>query len=326
MPGTEDEVELFFEDGSPVNEDELETGDIVYDADGEAYGYTAPEDIEQEMELVGKAAPAWARRAASRVGRTRRPGSEAGFRGHQVNPGPNRQRPSTAEESARAFAGDSRTGRARHAASRAGDRVWGNGKTAAGRKVIAGTTAGGVAVGAGGYESGKHVGKSLSDQVSEALSKAYTDADRDEIIKSFAGIIEERDAELNVLAEIAKSERDLRLEGEYIEVAKGLGLPGDPDELGPVLKRMSELMDPADVQIIAKTLEATSGVLYEEFGYDGFGAEVGDPHMADAEAAAEQRIAKSGSGAGEVSKAVAIEQYYTENPSAYDEYMSGRRG
>jgi hypothetical protein len=166
-------------------------------------------------------------------------------------------------------------------------------------------------------------GEDLATQISKALTAAQSDADRDEVIKSFAGLVQEQQEQLNEVAKAAEYERDLRLTGQYVEVAKNLGLPGDPEELGPVLKRMADVMSDEDIAVIAKTLDAASGVLYEELGYSGFGAETGDPDMADAEAAAESAIAKSG--AERISKAEGVEMYYDQNPDAYDAYMASRR-
>lgn len=56
------EIDLYAEDGSSINEDDLQHGDIVYDAEGNPYQYTEDEDqVEEEVEEkepqpVGKSA------------------------------------------------------------------------------------------------------------------------------------------------------------------------------------------------------------------------------------------------------------------------------
>lgn len=319
MPG------LFFEDGTPVDsEDELETGDVVYDEDGTGYEYTAPDDASEldnyELEGVGKAfgdgAREFARGLSREARRSRRPGAQAGFRGHSIEG----NGPMHGPEIPRHIRAGHRAGRA---VGRARDAA-GNRKVQYGAAGLAGAGA----VGAGVHEYREHTSKSFAEDIAKALSGAVTEADRDAVIEEFAKAYDAQQAELDALANIAKSERDLRLESEYVEVAKGLGLPGSPEELGPVLKRLSDAeamgaLDAGDVAVIAKTLDAVSGILYEEFGYSGSGPALGDPSMADAEAAAEARIAKSGN--EPVSKAAGIEAYYADNPDAYDEYMAGRR-
>lgn len=50
------EFDLFDEQGKAIDEDALEHGDIVFDAQGNAYEFTMDEDVEQEPALVGKSA------------------------------------------------------------------------------------------------------------------------------------------------------------------------------------------------------------------------------------------------------------------------------
>jgi hypothetical protein len=56
------EIDLYAEDGSSINEEQLQHGDIVYDAEGNAYEYTENEDQveaeveEKEAQPVGKSA------------------------------------------------------------------------------------------------------------------------------------------------------------------------------------------------------------------------------------------------------------------------------
>lgn len=292
----------------PLDEADLQTGDVVMGDDERLYEYTAPEDVDEfaESELVHKG-PTDEFRYGLKAGRIMGHGSREATGGRKTE---------------RASDYISRGGRARRAGARAG---FYNATTSGRTKALHGAAATGV-VGAGvGAEEGarRHYSKSFSSEIAKALAEATSDADRDYVIEEFAKRFEDQQAELDQLAEIAKSERDQRLEAQYIEVAKSMALPEDPDVLGPVLKRMSDVMDKDDVAIIAKLLDSVSGILYEEFGYEGFGPDTGSGDMADAEAAAEARIAKANG--QPISKAAGIEQYYAENPDAYEEYMANRR-
>jgi hypothetical protein len=53
-----EEFDLFNEDGESISQGDLETGDIVYDAEGNAYEFTAEQEEEKQEELatVGKSA------------------------------------------------------------------------------------------------------------------------------------------------------------------------------------------------------------------------------------------------------------------------------
>lgn len=235
------EGSIFDADGTELDEADLDTGDVVYGEDGQAYAYTAPEV--DERELVGAGASVEKR---------------------------------------------------------------GNPLLGLGRREIA----------------KREPHSNLAEEISKALTAATSDADRDEVIKSFAGLVQEQQEQLNSVAKAAQYERDLRLEGQYVEVAKNLGLPIAPTELGPVLKRMAEVMSDEDLGVIAKALDATSGLLYEELGYAGvLSQEEGD--IEDAEAYADTLVGKA---AGErISKAQGVEMYYASNDDAYIDYINARR-
>lgn len=164
------------------------------------------------------------------------------------------------------------------------------------------------------------VGKSFADEVREELSKAFTDIERDDVISKAmerVSMLEQRAAEAEA---IAKSERDLRLTGEYVEVAKNYNLPVDPTVLGPVLMRMADTMSYEDCSVIHKALTSAGAALFEEVGYIGGGDNV--DVMSQIDSYIEQGISKS---EGNVSKAEAMEQFFATNPSAYDEYVAERR-
>lgn len=161
---------------------------------------------------------------------------------------------------------------------------------------------------------------SFSKSVLEELSKAYSDEDRDAVIAKALGRVEELEKAQKQYAEIAKSERDLRLTREYISKAAEYDLPVDAKELGPVLYRMAETMSYEDCAVIHKCLETAGSILFEEKGYQGGGAN--NDVLTQVELYAQQEgFSKS---AGDLSDAVS--KVFDQNPEAYDAYLSAQRG
>lgn len=221
--------DLYNEDGSPVDENALQDGDIVFDDEGNAYQFTA--DAEEVEEPEEEPEPA------------------------------------------------------------------GVGKSAF-------------------FEKQARSATSFADQVREQLSKAYTDADRDQVLSKAFGRIEELENQQRQAELIAKSERDLRLTREYISKAAEYNLPIAPEELGPVLYRMAETMSYDDCAVIAKALETAGNILFEEVGFQGGG------DNGDIMSAVEAQAVEIGKSASPENVAAVFDQ----NPAAYDEYLSAQRG
>jgi len=171
-----------------------------------------------------------------------------------------------------------------------------------------------------GEEVFEEVGKSYSfaDEIREELSKAGTDYQRDEILAKALEAVEIADSRAYEAELIAKSEQDLRLNREYIEVAKALNVPVDPEELGPVLKRLSENLSYDDCAVIAKALEASGDFIFDEIGYIGGGDNV--DVYSQVESVIENQIQKSEYG---ISKAAAVSEFFDSNQDAYEAYLSG---
>lgn len=165
------------------------------------------------------------------------------------------------------------------------------------------------------------VGKSLADEIREDLAKAAGDSDRDFVVSKAAERIDALTDQLNRAELVAKSERDLRLTSEYVEVAKSYNLPVAAEDLGPVLMRMAEEMSDDDCAVIHKSLIAAGSALYDEVGF--IGSEM--TPLDEAEAYANSYIGKSDTGEN-ISKADAVSEFYSINPAAYDEYLATRRG
>lgn len=159
----------------------------------------------------------------------------------------------------------------------------------------------------------------FSKAIQEELSKAFSDHDRDEIIAKALGRVEELEQAQLQYAEIAKSERDLRLTREYISKAADYNLPVAPEELGPVLYRMAETMSYDDCSVIAKCLETAGTILFEETGFTG-GGDNADVYS-QVEAAAYDTFGK----AEDFSEPQAINKMFDMNPQAYDEYLLSQR-
>lgn len=164
------------------------------------------------------------------------------------------------------------------------------------------------------------VGKSFADEVREDLSKALSNIERDEVIAKAMAQVSALEARAAQAEAIAKSERDLRLTAEYVEVAKNYNVPVDPETLGPVLMRMAETMSYEDCEVIHKALTSSGAALFDEIGYVGGGdnADV----MSQVEAALDEAVSKSEDG---ISKADAMESFFLTNPAAYDEYLADKR-
>lgn len=156
----------------------------------------------------------------------------------------------------------------------------------------------------------------------EELSKAIRDEDRGEFSKALQARFEAYETEVSKAQEIAKAERDLRLEREFIAKAAEFDVPVAPDQLGPVLKRAAENLSEEDFGVIVKCLDAATEVaqeIYGEIGKRGMGANSDVLSQVSAEA---EELAKNGGPSG----AEAVAAIFESNPAAYDEYLANRRG
>jgi hypothetical protein len=301
-PEEENMPKLYNEDGSLLDENALEDGQIVYDEAGTAYQFTLDDEVDPE-EVDGEeydededddeVEEADERELAS-------VGKAFGSQG----PSPIGQMPKPTNPTTSPF--------------RAGA-----GLNTQKKKPLAGVGGGAMPQRPklGGAAARPTVAKSFSEQVLEELSKAYTDDDRDAVLsKAFAEVDSYRE-QAEEAQMIAKSERDLRLTNEYISKAEEYNVPVDPRALGPVLYRMAETMSYEDCSVIHKCLEAAGEAIFEEVGYIGGGDNVDVLDQVDAQA--QELIGKS---AG-TSPEQAWGQVFEDNPAAYDEYLAqSRRG
>lgn len=156
----------------------------------------------------------------------------------------------------------------------------------------------------------------------DELSKALNDDDRDRVLSKAIEEVSKLEQRATQAEQIAKGERDLRLEREYIAKAAEYNVPIEPSELGPVLMRMADTMSYDDCAVIHKSLTTAGEILFQELGYEGGGDNV-DPFRQVEAYLDEQAGAVSKGVRDEISKAQQVADFYLTNPEAYDEYVAG---
>jgi hypothetical protein len=166
--------------------------------------------------------------------------------------------------------------------------------------------------------------KSLAAELRETLSKSATDASTRAVLSKALEAVQASDERALEAVAIAKSERAIRLTGQFVEVAKGYNVPADPNELGAVLMRMNDSMSQDDCSVIHKALSAAGDIIFEEIGITGNATADGSDPMEQAEQYAASQVSKSGSEV--ISKAKAVEEFYMTNPDAYEDYLAAKRG
>lgn len=333
--GNDTMAELFDQDGSPVDEDSLQHGQIVFSDEGEPFVYEEegeePIDVDQlALELGMDDADDYAE-----VGKS-------GFFGDKKSPKYSAGRATLGTVSGpihSAFAGRKGKKLAATGTSLVGS-YGGSAAGAAGGAAIGGAlsrgsragTLGGMAVGnvagnaAGQYGAFRHnnamkryktqksagggVSKSYAEEIREELSKSLTDKDRDDVISKALGRLEESDMIAKSALEAANQERELRLHSEYTEIAKSYNLPVEDEALGEALMHCAESLSDQDCEVIAKCLGAAGEVLFQEYGAVGGGDNEDVFSM----------VAKS-VGQDELSSEQMLE-VLTANPELYDQYLS----
>ena len=336
----ENEMDIFDEQGNPLDVAELDEGDVVYDEEGNAYsmefdGASEEENAEEmehdeDLEPVGKA---WSPRGlrsgtkAAKVVQDTLPGMSTGAvkrgqRGAAIRRGIERGGAARQATNTRVrdFVGNSRLQGPYNSAVAGGHRTAGH----VSRHRGAYGAAGGAAATGGGfaaydYNSRKGVRKSFdfADEVREELSKALTDRDREEVITKALGRVDEMAQEMEIAKALAEEERELRIEREYTEIAKSYNLPFADEDLGRVLMHAAEALPDEDNAIIHKAFAAAGEAVFEEYGLVG-GGDNADVYS-QVEAAIDGMVTKSG-----VTREEALAEFFYENPGAYDEYLSER--
>lgn len=278
------ETQIYDETGQELDIESLQVGDVVYDTEGQPFEVVLDEDDQpNDFNAMGENADELAEVGKSFTGGLMR-GAKTGAQGVGLKGGATKSGMQTGAFLRR-------------------------------NRAAIGAGAAGVGAGAAG---GAMIKKSFADEIREELAKAASDVERDEVLAKALDEVGELSKRLEQAEEIAKAEQDLRLTREYVEVAKSYNIPVDPDELGPVLKRMSETMSYEDCSVIAKALENSGGLIFDEVGFIGGGDNT--DVFSQVEAVIEDSIAKAD---GSVSKSAAVETFFDQNPDAYEAYLRG---
>jgi len=288
-----EQMELFDEDGFPVDIDNLEINDVVYDADGNA-GVIVPDDEDtdaeegvevddEQPELVGKAAlPGVARRFGQ--------GLKAGYGGWK--PGAN-------------------TGRA----GRVGANLGRNRFAYAGAATVPPAAA--TVYGVNRKKNEGEMSKSLGDVVLEELSKAASEDERSEIIAAALEEVEIAKSEAAQAIAYAQQAQDQQLEMAFISKAAEYNLPVAPEVLGPILKSASTVLTDEQLDVLDQLFAGIGEYLYEELGV------VGDTDNEDVysqvDLAARELVGKSD---GSLSAEQATVMMFENNPAAYEQYLA----
>lgn len=161
----------------------------------------------------------------------------------------------------------------------------------------------------------------------DELSKAVANSDNEVLAKAlgYMEAIEKRAVEAEArtaqLEQVAKREREIRLEREYIAKAAEYNVPIAAEDLGPVLMRCAEALSYDDCAVLHKALTAAGEMLFVEAGFDGQ-ATNNDP-LAEVEAYLEGEGEAVAKRAGEpVSKAQGVTAFFDDNPDAYEAFRA----
>ena len=181
---------------------------------------------------------------------------------------------------------------------------------------------GGAAVFGAGRASKGSVNKSLGASVYEELSKSLGNDARDTVISKALQdaqdeVVQAR-AEAQEAREISKSLQDQRELEEYVDIAKSYGLPGDPVDIGIVMKSAADSMPAEHVEYLHNLLGSVGEQLFLEQG-SGLGMQDSSV-MSQVEAMAQTAVGKA-----DVSEAQAVVELFASNEDAYDAYLAETR-
>ncbi len=329
-----EQLELFDEDGFPVDTDSLDINDVVYDMDGNP-GVIVPDDefedeYDEDLEPVGKAG--FASGLMGMADNTSR-----GARGYRAGAAA-RRRGLSAKRKATGSRGRAvnnlnqleNSGRRVVPAGMNVDNPSFNSRlTRAGMQYRAAPTTGALAVGGGLGAGGvggawavnehkrNNVGKSLGDAVLEELSKAASEDERSEIIAAAMQEVEIAKAQAEQAMAYAEQAQDEQLEIAFISKAAEYNLPVSPEVLGPILKSAATVLSDEQLDVLDQLFSGIGEYLYEELGV------VGDTDNSDVysqvDLAARELVGKAD---GTISAEQATTMMFETNPAAYEQYLA----
>lgn len=159
------------------------------------------------------------------------------------------------------------------------------------------------------------VGKSLSDSILEDFSKAVTEKDREYVIAKAMDEVSKAQEIAYTAVAYAEAERDARMTDAFISKAAEYNLPVSAEILGPILKDLAETLDDYQLEILDNIFNSVGDALYNEIGYVG---ESSNSSVLDqVNALATEYVGKA-----DMSHAAAVTAMFTDNPGAYDAYIS----
>lgn len=321
----EDMPDLFDADENPVDESELRVGDFVYDEEGNEFQVRDdvdptteleeeleeegdPRYYQEELESVGKGVLSAVGTSPKNIARVRLGRMQA-----KEAVGAGKKRLGDEKLATQMYLGRRAAGARRQVGEQtAGARRY------VGQNKLAFAAGGAGAGGLGAGYAGGRVKKSAGQRFLEDISKAVSDEDRDQLISKVFDEYEDISKRNDLLEDVVVRLVDEREAEEYTEVAKGYGL-GSEDELGGLLQRAANSMDPEDVRLIDRLLQGAgemSKALYVEQGIGGYGD---SDVLEQVYALAGEGIAKSDLG---MSAEQAVTAIFDNNPAAYEEYLA----
>ncbi len=172
-------------------------------------------------------------------------------------------------------------------------------------------------------KSRANLAKSFSQSVLTDLSKALNDDARQEVLsKAFGQVFELVDEAVEVAKsahETASVEREIRESQEWIAKAATYNVPIPADELGEILKTMSEHLSDEQLAAVDQMLVSTGEALYQERGF--IGKSQASPLLDLIGSAANEMLSKS---QGTMTSEQAMVGLLDANPEAYDALLNDR--
>jgi hypothetical protein len=159
--------------------------------------------------------------------------------------------------------------------------------------------------------------------LAELAKNLETEEQRDNVAKAME-IVEKANARAEAAEEIAKAERDFRLNQEFVAKARSYSnLPVNPEEFGPVLKKLNEVLNEDELGLVTKVFSSAN----ETVAHAGVFTEIGKRGVGSYET-----VSKVDGKAHEIAKSEGItieaarERVFEQDPSLYDQYLqeSGR--
>jgi hypothetical protein len=306
MPGYEEGVELYDSNGDPADFEDLEVGDLAYDADGNEYVMVEDDGsdqdefdgyYEEELEAVGKSGgKREALQAGYQVGRGKWSADVAELMRRQAG--------------YKTVKNGKTTGHDRSRLMRAGEFAGRNRNTIASVPVAAGA----------GYGANE-LRKSLGDVLVEELSKSDRDERTLKMAATMGDEIEKAQAQAAEAIAYAEQLHEERALEAFVSKAAEYNLPVDPFVLGEILKSAAQVLDRDQLDVLDELFTAMGDEIFDEIGA------LGDTDNSDVlmqvDAYADELVGKSQGG---VSHAEASTMLFEANPEAYELYLRENGG